>query len=88
MKSFTSFCASMIYQDQGLEVRFKELWAAYESWWDTAGLKAFPKEKKLHLHEFNDAINDQFGKPEDGFTYRGWALARPGSEPNTPWWRR
>jgi hypothetical protein len=49
---------------------------------------AFPKEKKLRLHEFIEAVDAQFGKPENSVTYKGWALATLGLQPNKPWWMR
>jgi hypothetical protein len=88
MKAFTAFCTAMIYEDEGLDVRFKELWKAYTNWWDTVGSVAFPTEKKMRLHEFTEAVNAQYGTPEDGITYKGWALGKLGSQPNKPWWLR
>ena len=88
MSAFTAFCTAMVYEDEGLDIRFKDVWKAYEGWWDTVGVVAFPKEKKLRLHEFVEAVDAQFGKPEDGVTYRGWALATLGSQPNRPRWMR
>jgi len=88
MKSFTAFCAAVLYEDEGLDVRFKEIWEAYGDWWDTVGVVAFSKEKKMRLHEFAEALDAQFGKPRDGITYKGWALASLGTQPNKPWWMR
>jgi len=88
MSAFTAFCTARVYEDEGLDIQFKDLWKAYEGWWDAIGVVAFPKEKKMRLHEFVEAVEAQFGKPEDGITYRGWALATLGSQPNKPWWRK
>ena len=88
MKSFTAFCTAMVYEDEGLDVRIKDLWKAYEGWWDTVGVVAFPKEKKMSLPDFTEALHEQFGAPQDGLTYRGWALAPLGTQPNKPSWRR
>lgn len=63
------FIMKGLYTQPETETSLKELWRAYKDWW-TTNKQSYPWAKAMSLSQFTTALNDHYGKPDDGVTYK------------------
>ena len=73
MSSGELFIRKCVYNIPESDVSLKDLWRAYKDWW-TTDKKLYPWAQAMNLVQFTTALNDHYGKPVDGETYRRIAL--------------
>ena len=63
---FNKFRQDCIHYSAADEVSLKELWRFYKQWMKDV----YPTAQKMSMADFTKALNDEYGVPGDGVTYK------------------